>query len=295
MGGWVLSGAGVLFAASAVAFAATVVAAVRVEVPRSALGRAGAAEAGPAHVGPAEAPTRPGITPAPEERAGAAAAPVEIAPPGESYPGVTAEEIREAVGQDLFRPDRMPPPQPYLFPTERTVAAPERQEERRRGPELRVVGAAVMGEGGMALVQVGDTFPLALMVGETVEGYVLASVDADFATLVREEETLTLPVVEPLTRGASGSARAGSQRGQVDQRGMEQLQQRVQDMLRGMMQGGGRGGAVQVPQGMIEGGPASIVRLPDGSIQIIRGGAAALPPGAQLQVRRPGGGGGNRP
>ncbi len=294
MGGVTLAVAGLVFTASAVALGATVADALRVEASPGVPEGVAAAQAAPlddaaAEVGSAQ------VTPTAGAPGGEARAQGSL--PGTPYPGVTQNEILEAVNLDLFKPDRTPPLMPYLLPGERPVAAPQRQEERRRGPELRVVGAAVMGEGGMALVQVGDTFPLALRVGESVEGYVLASVDGEFATLVREEETLTLPVVEPVRVGSSSSSRQANPRGQAEQ----QIQERFQDMLRGIMQGGGRGGVVapggerviRLPGGVVEfttqGG-----QVPAGLIDRLRQGGQ-LPPGAQVQIRRPGGGGEDHP
>jgi len=100
-----------------------------------------------------------------------------------------------------------------------------------------------MGDLAVALVQVDDSIPVALRLGESIEGYTLVAVDQEGATLQGEAETLTLPVVQPL---ASPGIRSGDAPMQVGPRNLEAMQGRVQELLRSQMmnqrgQGGNRG------------------------------------------------------
>lgn len=214
---------------------------------------------------------------------------------------VTQDEILEAVNQDLFLPTRTAPPQPYLLPSERRPAAARREPQRPRAPQIRVVGTALAGDFGLALVQVGDTLPTAVLLGESVEGYRLASVEPDRAVFQREEETLALPVVAAQLRTTAPNRQGASGRPQAPTaREMEELRGQVQEMLRNLMPGGGRGGGMMGP------GEGAVIRVPGGGVVELRGpggqlpGAildalrqqGQLPPGTSVQViRRPGGGG----
>jgi hypothetical protein len=104
-----------------------------------------------------------------------------------------------------------------------------------------------MGETALALVQVDDSIPLALWVGETIEGYTLASVEPEMATLVGADGTLTLPVEEPVLRD---QPRTGPREVRIEGRDLEALQGRVQDMLRNqflMQRGGPQGRLMETP------------------------------------------------
>jgi hypothetical protein len=229
LGGVSLGAAGLALAIAAVVFGATTMDALRVqELPGS-----------PENVAPAGGPSQEG-------GAEPSLAPGEPGrPPGGVYPRVTETELLDAVNQDLFQPDRTPPLERYQLPSEQVARTVVQQDSRRRrGPEFRVVGSAVTGSLALALIQVDDSIPLALLLGESVEGYTLAAVNQEGAVLVGETETLTLPVVEPLPTARPRNA--GPQI-QIDQRNLEAMQERVQQLLRnqllnqrGMMQRGGQ-------------------------------------------------------
>jgi len=155
------------------------------------------------------------------------------------YPRVTESELLEAVNEDLFQPDRTPPLERYQFPADRVVQAAMVEEGpvRRQGPDLRVVGAATMGDMALALVQVDDSIPFAVLLGESVEGYVLVAVDEESATLLGEDETLTLPVEPPLP---TAGAQVPGAPVQVGPRVPEGMEERVQEFLRAQMMNRGR-------------------------------------------------------
>gem|GEM_PF-1836407 len=263
----VLVGAGVVFGAS-------MVDAVRVDAHREAVG---AAVPGEAALLPLSVP-EPGVIPNPGSQGSVWAG--GRAPQGAVYPRVTGDEILDAVNQDPFQPSRTPSPQRYLFPSERSAATEARPDPRRRGPELRLVGAAVGAEGGVAMIQVGDGAPVALVRGEFVEGYRLAAVGPETAILEGEMEILTLSLMAQLQAGG----RTGTQRGaaaptaQAPQiRGMEALPDRVQEILQGLGRGGGMG-----PGGGMGTRLQEIMEMAPGAAVIIRGGEGTvpLPPGA---------------
>jgi hypothetical protein len=254
IGGMSLLGIAILgFAASAVVFGATLVDAVRVEeVPASY-------EQGAI---PESMPTMTAVDRAPQ-----------ILEPENAYPRVTDNEILDAVNHDLFQPDRTPPVDRYLLPSERAgPVQASRDNRRQREPNLRIVGTAIAGDLAIALVQLEDSIPFAMVLGEEVDGYLLAAVDEESATLTGDGAEFVLPVVEP-QRGSTSNSRNRNARGnQAAEEAAAAIQERVQQMLQGM----GRG-------------------------QIQRGGAAGmeLPVAFQIQGRdvpirivRPGGGGG---
>ena len=287
-GGVILGMAGSVFLASVVVFGATMVDALRVDgtpdVP-AAPGGEGAA------MSPVPSATR-GDEPSVAGPRGAGAEGLGSVR-GIGYPAVRWDEILDAVNQDPFQPSRTPSPERYLLPSERSAStAATRADPRRRGPELRLVGAAVGLGSSVAMIQVGDGAPFALLTGESVEGYRLAAVEVESAVLEGELETLTLPLMaqlEPQRGRAStqrGSSASGAQGPQVNPRDVEALQNRVQELLQGMGRGGGMGpggGMGARLQEIVELGPNVIIRGGEGVIQ--------LPPGVARGGRGGGGGG----
>jgi len=209
--------AGLVLATAMVGFGATLTDAVRVDEPEGGL----------------ETPFTTGSV---EEESGPGAASGPLSP----YPRISQTELLDAVNQDVFQPGRVPSPEAYRLPGER-MAGPVIQQDprRRRGPELRVVGSAVMGDLALALIQVDDSVPLAVLLGESVGGYTLAAVDQESATLTSLSETLTLPVVEPVLAGRSLGEPVQIQ---IDPRNLDQFRGRMQEVLRRQMPNRGGGG-----------------------------------------------------
>jgi hypothetical protein len=285
--GGVISGLAVSFLVGAgVVFGATMVDALRVDDFYEATALVGREEGTP--VSP---PGAVGLlSSAPEF--GGVEPPFHGSVQGDAYPRVTGDEILEAVNQDLFQPSRTPSPQRYLLPSERTTATAPRPDPRRRGPELRLVGAAVGAEMGVAMIQVGDGAPMALLTGEFVEGYRLAAVGAESAILEGDMEVLTLPLMDQLARGRTTAQRGGAPGTQGTQgpqvTPLDALPDRVQEILQGMGRGGGMG-----PGGGMGARLQEIMEMTPGAAVIIRGGEGTvqLPPGAV----RGGRGGGLQP
>jgi hypothetical protein len=137
-----------------------------------------------------------------------------------------ADEIRLAVDHDPFRPDRTRA-EAYRMPTDPVEEAPP---ELPPAPEFRVLGIAENANGGLALMQVEESTPRFINVGESLMGYRLERVAGSMATMVGQGRTLELAVAAPSPqgtprgRGARGGARGNTQgqRGAADAMAVQQ-------------------------------------------------------------------------
>jgi hypothetical protein len=85
--------------------------------------------------------------------------------------------------------------QPYRLPGEYMPQPVAVRMEEPEPPPFRVIGTAMVGESGIALVEMLEAgAPDIIRVGGSLLGYRLQSVDAETATLVRQSQTLTLAV-----------------------------------------------------------------------------------------------------
>ncbi len=133
---------------------------------------------------------------------------------GTTSPRLPSVALERAVSQDPFQPDRRAPARRYVLPDQRVVFANE-EREPIEAPSFRVVGAARIGQGGLVLVQVDDgDAPVAVSVGESIEGYRLVSVTDDGATLAADGGTWALSVVEPREERRSNN-RGRNTRGRI--------------------------------------------------------------------------------
>jgi hypothetical protein len=176
------------------------------------------------------------------------------------------------VSRDPFQPDRRAPAQRYVLPGQRSVFA-EVETEPTPAPSFRVVGSARIGRGGLALVQVDDgEMPIAVSVGESIEGYRLVSVTEEGATLMADGDSWVLSVVEPAEERRSNNNRGNNNNRSNNNRGGNNndqaveraVQERVQQMIQQGLQifggvggriGGRGGGAGVVIRGGRGGGP----------------------------------------
>jgi len=173
-------------------------------------------------------PVEPVITPA----VGVASEP-EIAEAPARVATVPSEGILEmeslalAVDHDPFMPDRTRPAS-YRLPGDRVEAEAPVRREAPPPPPFRVIGTAVSGEGGIALVEVEETpAPQIVTVGESLFGYRLERVETDAATLVGQGQTVRLAVEQ------GGQSASGNERNSRNSRNgnAEQAVQRAQEVL----------------------------------------------------------------
>jgi len=250
--------AGVSFGGAVTLFGVALVDAMRVETaPQiAATGQAATDLAGPVGA--------PAVALSDSPAAGARG--LESAQPGRVFPDLEAWaaettsprlpsiELNRAVNQDPFQPDRSAPAQRYVLPGQRRATRVER--EPTPAPEFRVVGAARIGPGGVALVQVdrGDV-PIAVNVGESIEGYRLVSVTDEGATfegavVTAEGGSWPLSVLQPRAeRRRNDNNRDRNTREQAAQRAQRaqqdvasQLQVLIQGSIQELLPRGGRAG-----------------------------------------------------
>ncbi|MCI0432680.1 MAG: hypothetical protein L0271_03375 [Gemmatimonadetes bacterium] len=119
-----------------------------------------------------------------------------------------------AVDQDPFQPDRQRP-EPYRLPGE-DVAMDVPVEREMPTPPFRIIGTAVTGDAGLAIVQGEDGTPRVVGVGETVSGFRLTRVDPEAATVMRGGEWVTLMVEQPSEASSSNSRRRSASPNQRD-------------------------------------------------------------------------------
>ena len=246
--------AGIGFGAAVTVFGVAVVDAMRVETaPRvapAAEARAGVADA----VTPSD--FRTGQLRDPEFATPGGAAPgraplgLEARVVEATSPRLPRAELERAVNQDPFQPDRRAPARRYVLPGQRVIVT-EVETERPEAPSFRVVGAARIGQGGLVLVQVDDgDLPIAVSVGESIEGYRVESVTDEGATLTAEGGSWALAVVEPREERPSRNNRSSNNRGrntrqqatEVDVAG--QIQELLQGGFQGILDTQGRGGLI---------------------------------------------------
>jgi hypothetical protein len=282
-----------VFLASAVAFGASVIQAVRVgEVPGSAVDA-------PGHVSDPMEENDPALGPStgenqepveetdslppvqPSDRSVRVAATSRTIRGGFQYPQVSNGELLQAVNGDLFQPDRTPPMERYLLPSEREASAPVSRNNRRRSePDLRIVGTAIAGDLALAMVQPDDSIPFAVLLGETVDGFMLAAIDEESVTLTRDGDEFIYPVREPQRgRSSSNRDRNARDRAAVAEEAAQAMSERVQQMLRQLQQRGGGGAPGQSVQ----------LRFTPNVDVIERGGQVGR--GGTVTVRGRGGGG----
>ncbi|MGH7503325.1 MAG: hypothetical protein ACREL7_16485 [Longimicrobiales bacterium] len=124
------------------------------------------------------------------------------------------EAVRLAADADPFQPDRRRAPR-YVLPSERQSGEPD--EGPPPAPAFRLMGTAVVGNGGLAVVALEeDDPPRLLQIGDLMEGYRLTRVQPFGATMEGQGRSLDLHVMPPSPNPPvaveSGRAR-GMQRG----------------------------------------------------------------------------------
>jgi hypothetical protein len=106
--------------------------------------------------------------------------------------------IARAVGRDPFRADRQPPRTRFRMPGE---AAPGERDSAETVGDLRLIGTAVVGQGGFAVCQAGAAVPQVVRLGQSLGGYTLASVSRGRAVF-RDSDGKVLELRVPRAGGS---------------------------------------------------------------------------------------------
>jgi hypothetical protein len=194
----------------------------------------------------------------------------DTAPRVPSAGRLDSEAIRLAVDNDPFQPERRRA-EAYMMPGERIE--PEEPPELPPPPPFRLLGTAETDAGGIAVMQVEDSDPKILGLGESMMGYRLDQIEGNMATLFGQGRTLTItvadaspqPAARRTTRGARG-ARGGARGNATDnaERAREMLMlnaERIQQMIQQLRE---RGAPPEVIEQLMRQGEVSI-----GGVEVI--------------------------
>lgn len=217
----VLSAAGC--AAATLLFAATLVRALTVDATTPP--------------GPADAPVTADARPAPgaepagpsdeEDRARDAVPLVRegALSPAASGP-LTRDALMLAVENDPFQETRQRPPERYRMPGDPIEDAGPPPPPPP--PPFQVLGIAQLAEGGLAVMQIEDSPPRVLSVGESLFGYTLERVEGEVATMSGQGRTLTLTVAQaaPNPPGEEAARSSRDRRGRNAEEAIERLRGR---------------------------------------------------------------------
>lgn len=151
---------------------------------------------------------------------------------------LTMEALMLAVENDPFTPERTRAAERYRLPGDVDPEPPPPPPEPPPVPEFLLSGTVVTSDGGLALIQVGESEPRMLALGDALEGYRLVSVTASGAVMSNEERQLQLRVPSParvaqVADGGRGNDRNARNernvrgRPSVDPRQMQQLVERA--------------------------------------------------------------------
>jgi hypothetical protein len=245
-------------AAAALIFAATLVRALTVDAttPPEAADQPPMADVAPAAgAAPDGAPEEEGRVPAEEGRASVPL--VREGPPAvQSATGpLTRDALMLAVENDPFQETRQRPPERYRMPGDPIEDAGPPPPPPP--PPFQVLGTAQLAAGGLAIMQIEDSPPRVLAVGESLFGYTLERVEGEVATLTGQGRTLSLTVAQaspnPPAEEAARSSR--DRRGRNVEEAYERLRGRQDgDAVRNLEQQmrGAEQGAIDAIRRMIE-------------------------------------------
>lgn len=209
----------------------------------------------PVHHTPAPPPaSQPAASPADTQAPPSVEAPRSRQKPGETtQPGekgsgerfassdaLSGEALAMMVNQDPFSPTRAAA-EPYRLPGEELEAAAPAPPREPPPPQFRLHGTVLTPSGGIALLELENNQRI-VSVGESVQGYRLASVDAQTATVEANGRLITYRVSDPMPRRPARNtntrtAPAGNAAQSAQERAEAQRQQQLrQELLRGAMQ-----------------------------------------------------------
>jgi hypothetical protein len=186
---------------------------------------------------------------------------------------LTSDAIELAVDSDPFLEDRSRP-EPYRMPGDRIELPPPEEPPPAEPPPFRLLGTVSWPDNGLALLQVEEESPRPIAVGESVMGFRLDRVDANGATMVRDDQTVRLAVAPPSPQGrevqASGRGRG---RGNANQRAQAAREAAMSQMVERLRRSGAPTAAIEQLMEQMQGGRGNVqIEVGrDGSINVIRG------------------------
>lgn len=164
----------------------------------------------------------------PQDTAPAPAAPADAGAPQP----LDTNALLLAVENDPFQPDRQPPAQRYRLPGD-VEPEPPPPPPMRPIPEFLLSGTMVVGDGGAALIQVGDDPARLLFVGASMAGFRLTRVMPQAAIMSDGERELALYVPAPAqTIVAEAEQDPRSRRRQSQQQQRQQADRERQQEMR---------------------------------------------------------------
>jgi hypothetical protein len=227
---------------------------------------------------PVDVASPPSGAPAVQKAAPSVEQPINSPVPAKKVVSLTTNALQLAVETDPFQPDRVRAPERYRFPGEEVIVpevAPPPPEPPR--PQFRVIGVIAGEPGSGTAVIETPTGSRVVNVGETLNGFTLASVSGRTATVQGNGRNYDLRVEDavPTRPGRAGRAgRAGAPPAPAGRGGnapnqnqlieaIERMRQMgvggetLQQMMRMLETQGGRGGAqfqnnIQLRGDMIE-------------------------------------------
>jgi hypothetical protein len=137
---------------------------------------------------------------------------------------LSMEALLLAVESDPFRPDRRRAAARYRLPGDVDPPPPPPPPEEPTPPPFRLLGTAIAGETGLALVQLADAPARLLATGEWLAGYRLHQVTSQSATMVSDERSITLLVPGPQAQRVAAQPAPQPGRGAMMGRGGQQPQ-----------------------------------------------------------------------
>lgn len=153
--------------------------------------------------------------------------PEVVTPPAETRP-LTMDALQLAIDNDPFREDRQRPPERYRMPGD--AIEPQGPPPLPPPPPFQVLGIAQSPGGGLAVMQIADSPPRVVSVGESLFGYTLDRVEGEVATLSGQGRILTLTVAQasptPVLLEEDAEGRGRRSRGRNAEEVLERLRSR---------------------------------------------------------------------
>jgi hypothetical protein len=160
---------------------------------------------------------------------------------------ISMNAVNEAVAVDPFSPDRRPSDTPYKLPTDPAPAPPPPPPPAPPSiPGFKLVGTTQTTTGSIALIQVDNSTPKVVAVGDALSGFVVQRIERTSATLAQGDRRVDLTLQQPSLRGESNGRRGvqtqpgrggpGGRGGQNDPAVQKQMLQEMQQLMQQQQQ-----------------------------------------------------------